>query len=60
MTNIVDDNRQEHLAYNFLTEGSHFGEIGMLFKCKRTASVVSRNYTTLAGLGSNQFKEVNS
>ena len=33
-----------------LVEGQYFGEIGCLFGCLRTASVLNRNYNTLARL----------
>jgi len=32
----------------YLIDGDHFGEIGMLYDCKRTATVRSENYGDLA------------
>ena len=46
------------MAIKLLVEGQHFGEIGMMFKCSRTATVTSRNYNTMARLGLGEFKEV--
>ena len=39
-----------------LTQGDHFGDIGLLYKCKRTCSVISRNYNTLASLTYDRYK----
>ena len=41
-----------------LNVGDHFGEISMLYKCKRTASVVSRKYATLGYLTRTDYKKV--
>lgn len=41
-----------------LIDGDHFGEIGMLFEGKRTATVRSENYGTLAMLRLSHFKEL--
>ena len=38
-----------------LIDGDHFGEIGMLFDCKRTATVKSEQYGRLALLKKNDF-----
>lgn len=48
---LIDENREEHIAVALLTEGSHFGEIGLIYGCERTATVISRNYNTMAILG---------
>jgi F-box and leucine-rich repeat protein 7 len=56
--NIRDENRIEHVAHKILVEGQHFGEIGVIYKCPRTCTVLSRNYNTLARLGSVQFNEI--
>jgi CRP-like cAMP-binding protein len=43
-----------------LVEGDHFGEIGIVYKCPRTASIVSRNYNTMAFLSQPGFREITS
>ena len=42
----------------FLIDGDHFGEIGMIFEAKRTASVKSENYGTLALLKRSHYLEI--
>lgn len=46
--NIKDVQGKLHIAVCLLTEGDHFGEICLIHRCKRTATVVSRNYNTMA------------
>lgn len=46
------------MAYKFLKEGDHFGDIGLMYHCKRTASVLSRNYNTLSRLSYPKYKEI--
>ena len=41
-----------------LKEGDHFGEIHLLYKCARSASVISTNYITLARLKLDNFKDL--
>lgn len=41
-----------------LTEGDHFGEISMIYKCRRSATVMSRNYNTMAVLSEVLYKEL--
>ena len=41
-----------------LYDGDHFGEIGLIFESKRTASVKSINYGSLARLWKSGFKEL--
>ena len=42
----------------YLIEGDHFGEIGMLFDCKRTATVRSEGYGGLVILKKNDYAEL--
>jgi type III secretory pathway component EscS len=41
-----------------LEPGSHFGEIAMTYQTKRTATVISGNYSTFAKLTQEKFKEL--
>ena len=43
-----DEKRVDHSKIAKLSEGDHFGEISMIYKCKRTATVYSNNYNTMA------------
>jgi CRP-like cAMP-binding protein len=40
-----------------MLEGDHFGEVALLYKCKRTASVMSINYCTLGRMSEIHFKD---
>ena len=42
----------------YLIDGDHFGEIGLLFNCKRTATVKSENYGDLALLKLAHYNEL--
>lgn len=55
---MIDEKRVTHVAIKLLVEGMHFGEIGCYFKCKRTASVFSRNYNSMAMLSYAQFRDI--
>ena len=54
---IRDENNTNKYATS-LNKGSHFGEIALLKNCKRTASVISKNYTTLAELQKLEFDQI--
>ena len=41
-----------------LGPGSHFGEIALIYNCKRTATVKSGNYSTFAKLTQEKFREL--
>lgn len=41
-----------------LYETDHFGEIGLIYECKRTCSVISSNYCTLATMSRSAFIEI--
>lgn len=55
---MVRDEKKFEYQVAFLKEGDHFGEISMIYKCKRTATVISRNYNTLAKLDEESFKSL--
>jgi CRP-like cAMP-binding protein len=50
------DERNDEFLVNILKEGDHFGEISMIYKCPRSATVTSRNYNTLAKLSEDNFQ----
>ena len=57
--NIRDRDREVAVAVKLLAEGDHFGEIAALYKpCKRTATIVSRNYNTMAQLSRQSLNEI--
>jgi CRP-like cAMP-binding protein len=56
--NIIEDNLKSYDAVKVMVEGDHIGEIGLIYRCKRTASVISRNYNTLARLGKERYREM--
>jgi CRP-like cAMP-binding protein len=49
--NVRTPDRVEKEMYKRLQEGEHFGEIAMIYKCRRSATVISLNYNTIAKLG---------
>lgn len=51
---MTDINKKEVLA-NTLSSGAYFGEIAILKKCKRTATVLSKSYTTVAEFHQDDF-----
>ena len=48
----------EHIISKLLCEGSHFGEISLIYKTKRTCSVICRNYNTMARLAKERFRVI--
>ena len=46
--NVRDERGRENEGIRILEEGDHFGEIQLVYGCRRTATVISRNYNTLA------------
>lgn len=56
--NLVEDDMKSYDAVKVMVEGDHIGEIALIYKCKRTASVISRNYNTLARLDITQFRSM--
>ena len=60
VVNIIDNENKNIIGHRLLVEGDHFGEIGLIYKCNRTASVVSRNYIFLAILSRSTFHDLMS
>ena len=56
--NVRDEKKNEHVAFRILKEGDHFGEISMIYKCRRSATVVSRNYNTMAKLSEESYRSL--
>ena len=54
----VRDHNGREQTVDTLYEGAHFGEISVLYECKRSASVISSNYQTLCRLIRPKFQEV--
>lgn len=46
MTNLTD------------AQHDHFGEISLIYECKRTCNVISQNYCTLATLSRSNFMDI--
>ena len=55
---LDEEDNDQRQAQGILIDGAHFGEIGMLFDCKRTATVRSENYGTLAKLSKSHYAEL--
>lgn len=54
--NLMDHNRQEYMPPRLLVPGEHFGEIGALYNCQRTCTIIGRFYNTLAQLTYSKFR----
>ena len=54
---ITSDKKKEK-PDRVLQDGDHFGEISMIYNCKRSATVESCNYGTLAALKKENFLEL--
>ena len=54
---IVDDS-EIPAPVNILIDNEHFGEIGMIYECKRTSTIISVNYGSLARLTKSSYVEL--
>ena len=50
--------RWEDKMVRILNPGDHFGEIGMLYECNRSATVIAMNYCTCAKLNRSNYNEL--
>jgi hypothetical protein len=56
VVSVRDHNLKQASAIRLLTEGSLFGEIGLIYEgARRSAEIVCRNYVTLASISKNAF-----
>lgn len=54
---VRDQNGREQ-TLGTLNQGDHFGELALIYKCKRSATVISSNYNTFARILKPRFREV--
>ena len=47
---VKNDSGAVSILNELITTGDHFGEISLIYKCKRTSTVLSRNYNTMGRL----------
>jgi len=52
------DEKKNPQKLNILRPGDYFGEISLIYGCKRTATVKSLKYSTLAMLEKSKYKEI--
>ena len=57
MVNVMDEKKNIQ-RISTLRPGDYFGEISLIYGCKRTATVVSTKYSTLAMLSYQHYKEI--
>ena len=50
--------RYEEFEARILNQGDHFGEISMLYNCKRSANVIATNYCTCAQIDRSNYNEL--
>lgn len=55
---IINEKREVMKTIKLLIEGAHFGELGLIYDCPRSASVISRNYNQMARLSKLRFIDV--
>lgn len=58
--NVLDNKKNENIDYKILKPGHYFGEISLLYGCRRTATVYSRNYSTLGRISRESIMEIQS
>ena len=58
--NIRDYKKREHKNFKILKPGDHFGEISLIYGCRRTATVISRNYSTLGKISKDLVMQIQS
>jgi CRP-like cAMP-binding protein len=58
IVNIRDENNKMIKKFKVLVTSDYFGEISMIYGCRRTATITSKKYTTLAMLPRAKFKDI--
>ena len=54
----MKNHRGKEFTVRHLDEGDHFGEISMIYGCKRSATVYSMNYNTFAWMNRTAYKRL--
>jgi CRP-like cAMP-binding protein len=54
---IIDEKKNENIIKE-LRPGDYFGEIALIYGCKRTATVKSLKYSTLAIFKKSDYKDI--
>ena len=54
-----DCSRLKFKPLTYLEEGAHFGEVGLIYNCNRTMTVMTQKYSTLAKLSGEKFNTFN-
>ena len=58
IVNIKNRFGNTKVAHRLLVEGDHFGCISLLYNCKTTSFVISRNFNTMASLTYQNFRSL--
>lgn len=59
VTVLDEENRELDDSHRkIIRSGEYFGEISLIYKCRRTCTVVSRKYSTLAKLNHEKFRDI--
>ena len=56
IVDMVDYDNQVHETIRILVMSDYFGEIALLHQCKRTCTVISRNYNTMGRITYDRFR----
>ena len=57
---VMDTNTKKNTKVCFLKPGSHFGELGLVYKTQRRATVISEGYSTIGELRAKDFYSIHS
>lgn len=57
LVTLIDEKKNEQVIKE-LRPGEYFGEIALIYGCKRTATVTSLKYSTLAKLNKSDYQDI--
>jgi len=58
IVNVRDQSGYDHNLLRLLVQGDHFGEITSIYRCKTSATVISRNYNIMAFISVDRLREL--